>query len=185
MSMQIGSGTRGALRVWLGIFGLLAVIAGIIILVWPGKSATAFMGAGAVIFALYAIVGGIVYFGSGIFSAGMGGWSRIGRMLLGVLLVVAGVIALANIGATAVFFALFMTISIGLAWILEGIFAFMYLGQSDSKGWTVFFAIISILAGALILFSPLYGFAALWWVFGISAIVYGVLQMIAAFSINA
>lgn len=185
MNTDIGARATSAVRTWLGIFGLLAVIAGVIILVWPGKSAVAIAGLGAVIFALYAIVGGIAYFATGIFSTGLSAGMRFWRIILGALAVVAGVIALFNLSTMAVFFALFITIVIGLTWITEGVVAFASLGSVSSKGWTVFFGIISILAGGLILFSPLYGFLALWWVFGISAVVYGVMQMVAAFSINS
>ena len=184
MSTDIGARASGALRTWLGIFGLLSVIAGVIILVWPGKTAAAIAGLGAIIFALYATVGGIAYFASGIFTSGLSGGTRAWRIILGVLAFVAGVIALFNWSTMAVFFAVFITIAIGLAWITEGVLAFVNIGSSSSAGWSVFFGIVSILAGGVILFSPLYGFVALWWVFGISAVVYGVMQMIAAFSIS-
>lgn len=185
MSTDIGVRANDTVRTWLGIFGLLAVIAGVIILVWPAKTGAAIAGFGAIIFALYAVVGGIAYFATGIFSSSLSAGTRIWRIILGALAFVAGVIALFNWGAMGVFFAVFITIAIGLAWITEGILAFVYIGDSSSTGWSIFFGIVSILAGAVLLFSPLYGFMVLWWVFGISAVVYGVMQIIMAFSLKS
>ena len=59
-------------RTALGIAGVLSLIVGILILVWPGRTAMVV----TAIIAIYAIVGGLVYGGLGIFSKSMGGWSR-------------------------------------------------------------------------------------------------------------
>ena len=84
------------IRTALGLGGVIALIVGILILVWPGRTAMVV----AAIIAVYAIVGGLVYAGLGIFSKTMGGWARIGHIVLGILFVVAGIIALTNLGAT-------------------------------------------------------------------------------------
>ena len=52
------------IRTALGIGGVLAVIVGILILVWPGKTAMVV----TVIIAIYAIAAGLVYAGLGIFT---------------------------------------------------------------------------------------------------------------------
>jgi uncharacterized membrane protein HdeD (DUF308 family) len=57
--------------------------------VWPGKTAMVV----AAIIAIYAIAAGLVYAGLGIFAAGKGGWSRVGHVLLGVLFIIAGIVA--------------------------------------------------------------------------------------------
>ena len=61
------------IRTALGIGGVLAVIVGILILVWPGKTAMVV----AAIIAIYAIAAGLVYAGLGIFSKNKGGWVRV------------------------------------------------------------------------------------------------------------
>ena len=43
-------------------------------------------------------------------------------------------------------------------------------------------AIISIIAGGVLCFSPLLGAVALWWLLGIALVVLGILQIIRAFS---
>lgn len=166
------------IRTALGIGGVIAVIVGILILVWPGKTAAVI----TAIIAIYAIAGGLVYAGLGIFAKGMGGWARIGHIVLGVLFIIAGIIAFANLGATTVWLAVFLGILVGIMWIVEGIVALTALGGSSSKGWSIFFAIISIIAGIVLLFSPLWGAVVLWWLLGISLVVLGIVQIIRAFT---
>lgn len=166
------------IRTAFGLGGLLLIVLGVLIVVWPGKTAAVV----TAIFAIYAIAAGLVYIGLGIFSRGRGGWSRIGYIVLGVLFIVAGIIAFANLGVTTAWFATFVGILVGIMWIIEGIVSLSTLSDAASKAWTIFFAIISILAGITLLFSPLWGAIVLWWIFGISAIVLGVIQVVRAFT---
>lgn len=166
------------IRTALGLGGVLSVILGILILVWPGKTAMVV----TAIIAIYAIAAGLVYAGIGIFASGKGGWSRVGHILLGVLFVIAGIVAFTNLGATTAWLAVFLGILVGVMWIIEGIIALTTLDVAPSKGWTIFFAIISVLAGITLLFSPLWGAVVLWWLLGISAIVLGIIQIFRAFS---
>lgn len=165
------------IRTALGVGGVLAIIVGILILVWPGRTAMV----GTAIIAIYAIAAGLVYAGLGIFSKAKGGWSRIGHIALGVLFVIAGVVALINLQQTTAWLAVFVGILVGIMWIVEGIVALSTLGDAASKGWSVFFAILSIIAGIVLLFSPLY-VAALWWLLGIALIVLGIVNVIRAFT---
>lgn len=169
------------IRTALGIGGVVSVIVGILILAWPGKTAMVV----AAIIAIYAIVAGLVYAGLGIFSKSKGGWARVGHIALGILFIVAGVIAFANLGATTVWLAIFIGILIGVMWIIEGIVSLSTLGDAPSKVWTIIFAIISIIAGVVLLFSPLWGAVVIWWLIGISAIVLGIIQVVRAFTFSA
>ena len=166
------------IRTALGIGGLLALIAGILILVWPQQ--TAFVV--TIVIAIYAIAAGLVYAGLGIFARSMGGWSRVGHILLGVLFIAAGIVAFANLNVSTAFLAIFVSVLVGITWLVEGIVALITLGGSRAKVWSVIFAIISIIAGLYLLFSPLLGAIALWWVLGIMLIVMGILEIIRAFT---
>ncbi|MDW4572441.1 DUF308 domain-containing protein [Microbacterium sp. M3] len=166
------------IRTALGVGGVLAVIVGILILVWPGKTAAVV----TAIIAIYAIAAGLVYAGLGIFSKTKGGWARVGHIVLGVLFVIAGVVALFNLTASTAWLALFVGILVGIMWIVEGIVALSTLGDAASKGWSIFFAILSIIAGIIVLFSPVWGVAVLWWLLGISLIVLGIINIVRAFT---
>lgn len=174
-------GAVNGIRTALGLGGVIALIVGILILVWPAKTAMVV----AAIIAIYAIAAGLVYAGLGIFSKTMGGWARVGHIVLGVLFIIAGVLAFLELGATTAFLALFLGILVGIMWIVEGVVALTTLGSSSSKGWSVFFAILSIVAGIVLLTSPLWGAAILWWLLGISLVVLGILQVVRAFTFKA
>jgi len=174
----LGRFATNGIRTALGLSGLIALIVGILILIWPGKTAVVM----TAIIAIYAVVGGLVYLGLGIFSKTMRGWARIGHIILGAIYVAAGVIAFANLTRTAVFLAAFLGILVGIMWIVEGVVALTTLAGARSKGWTAFFAILSIAAGIVLLLSPLWGAVVLWWLLGISLVVLGILQIARAFS---
>lgn len=165
------------IRTALGIGGVLAIIAGALILAWPGRTA-AFV---TIIIAIYAIAAGLVYAGLGIFSRTKGGWARVGHIVLGILFIIAGVVALFNIAQTTAWLTVFLGILIGIMWIIEGIVALSTLGDAASKGWSIFFAILSIIAGVILLFSPFY-IAVLWWLLGITLIVLGIVNIVRAFT---
>lgn len=165
-------------RTALGIGGAISLIVGILILVWPGRTAMVV----TAIIAVYAIGAGLVYAGLGIFSRTMHGWGRMGHILLGVLFIIAGIVAFINLGAAAAWLAVFLGILVGVLWIVEGVVALSILGDSASRGWSIFFAVISIVAGVVLLFSPLMGALVLWWLLGISLIVLGAFQIVRAFT---
>ncbi len=166
------------IRTALGVGGVLALIVGILILVWPAKTAAVV----TAIIAIYAIAAGLVYAGLGIFSKTKGGWARVGHIALGVLFIIAGIVALFNLGQTTAWLALFLGILIGIMWIVEGIVALSTLGDASSKGWSIFFAILSIIAGIIVLFAPIWGVVVLWWILGISLIVLGIINIVRAFT---
>ncbi|MET0734950.1 MAG: DUF308 domain-containing protein [Microbacterium sp.] len=166
------------IRTALGIGGVLALIAGILI-VWQPTGAAAFV---TIVIAIYAIAAGLVYAGLGIFSKTKRGWGRVGYILLGILFIVAGIFALLNLQPTTAWLAVIVAIMVGIAWIVEGIVSLSTLGDARSKGWTIFFAIISLIAGLYLIFSPFWGAIALWLILGIALIVIGILNIIRAFT---
>lgn len=165
------------IRTAFGVGGVLSVIVGILILVWPGKTAIVV----TAIIAIYAIAAGLVYAGLGIFSKSKGGWARVGHIVLGLLFIAAGIFAFVNLQAATAWFGVFLGILVGILWIVEGIVSLSTLGDAASKGWTIFFAIVSILAGIVLLFTPLYGAIVLWWLLGIALVVLGIIQIVRAF----
>ena len=71
-----------SLRIWLGVSGVLAIITGIVILVWPGATAQVI----TVVLAIYAVIGGLVYLAIGI-TGSMSGWGRVGHILAGLIFI--------------------------------------------------------------------------------------------------
>jgi uncharacterized membrane protein HdeD (DUF308 family) len=169
-----------SIRISLAVAGVLALIAGIVLLVWPVKSAVIV----TAIFASYLVIAGLVYIGLGIFSSAKGGWARVGHIVLGLLYVVAGIIAFFNLNVAAATLAFVVVIFIGVSWIVDGVVALTLLGSDGSRVWTVLYAILSIIAGIIVLFSPLIAGFAFWLLLGISLIVLGIIQIVRAFTLG-
>ncbi len=166
----------GSLRVAFGVAGLVALVVGILIMVWPGKTA-------AVVTALIGIelvLVGLVYLATGALSAGRGGWARFGLLMLGVLFVVAGIAALTNLGRATEFLAVFVAILVGLVWILEGFVSLFTLGETPSPVWSGIFGVVSILGGVVLFLSPLWAITVLWWLLGAGLAILGLVQLVRA-----
>jgi uncharacterized membrane protein HdeD (DUF308 family) len=173
--------TRSAvntIRVTLGITGVLALIAGIFITFWPKNSAIVL----TVMIGIYFLIAGLAYVGLGIFSKGLSGGARALDIVLGVLFVIGGVLMLTSPSESAVVIGIFLGVLVGILWIIEGAVALAQAGSSPSKGWSIFFGLLSIVAGIVLLFSPLWGAAILFWITGISLIVLGIVQIVRAFT---
>ena len=177
-SAELSKSAINTVRTALGVSGAVALIVGILITFWPKNSLLVI----TVILGIYFIIAGIAYAGLGIFSKGISGGARALDIILGVLFVIGGVIALANVQATAEVLAVFFGILIGILWIVEGIVTLVQSGDAPSRGWAVFFGILSVVAGIVLLFSPLWGAIVLFIIAGISLIVLGIVQIVRAFT---
>ncbi|MDQ1126215.1 uncharacterized membrane protein HdeD (DUF308 family) [Microbacterium sp. SORGH_AS 505] len=165
-------GIRGALLIG----GVLAVVVGILILVWPGKTAMVVAG----IIAAWAVIAGVVNIALGVLSRSAGAWSRVGHIVLGLIFLIAGIVAFSNLGLAAGTLATFVGALVGILWIVEGVVSLTTLGGTRSRGWTIAFAVLSIVAGVLILFAPVWGALVLWVWLGISLILLGAIQIVRA-----
>ncbi|MCD5347191.1 DUF308 domain-containing protein [Agromyces sp. H3Y2-19a] len=174
---ELSKSAINTVRTTLGISGAVALIVGLMITFWPKDSAVVL----TIILGIYLLIAGIAYLGLGIFSKGISGGARALDIILGILFIIGGIFAVANPTESAVVLGIFLGILIGVLWIVEGIVALAQLGDAPSKGWAIFFGILSILAGIVLLFSPLY-VVVLWWIIGISLIVLGIIQIVRAFT---
>lgn len=167
-------------RVAVLIGGLIALGFGLAVLVWPVKTALAVTG----VLAFYAIAAGIVYIAIGALAKWHSTGSRVGHALLGVLFILAGVYAFVSLQESAAFLAVFVTIMIGVMWIVEGFTALFTLGGEGSGALTILFAIISVIAGFALLSTPVWGAGFLWWLFAVSLLVLGILNIVRAFPLR-
>lgn len=165
------------LRSHIGINGLLSLIAGLLILFWPGRSAAVVTILIGISFAMI----GLFYIITSISASDESGWGRFGHLLLGALYLVAGIFSFINLAATTTYLFLFIGIFVGITWLVEGFTAFGMVQYSTSKGWTIFSAILSVLAGLSLLFTPFLGAAFLWILLGISLVVLGAIKIIRYF----
>lgn len=166
-------------RTTLAVSGVIMLVLGLFILIWPTKTALFFAG----IIAVYLIVQGLVYVGSGVFSRSTGGWSRLGHVVLGLLYVVGGILAFVNLFAFTATLVLFIGIVLGITWIIDGVVALSLLNHGSSRVWTIIYAILSIIAGVILLLSPFY-VAVFWWLAGIALTVLGILQIVRSITLR-
>ena len=177
-SAELTKSAVNTIRVALGVTGVLALLAGIFITFWP-KNAAIFL---TVLLGIYFVIAGLAYVGLGIFSRGISGGARALDIILGVLFVIGGVLMLTSPTDSAVVIGIFLGVLIGILWIIEGAVALAQSGSSPSRAWSIFFGILSIIAGIVLLFSPLWGSVILFWVLGIALIVLGIVQIVRAFT---
>ncbi|GAA4178884.1 HdeD family acid-resistance protein [Gryllotalpicola koreensis] len=168
-----------AIRTGLAVSGAVSAVIGLLILIWPGHTAVVV----TAIIAAYAIVAGLVYVALGVFATALGGWARVGHLILGVLFVAGGVVAFTRLGATTAALFVFVGVLIGILWIIEGVAALITLGAARFKLPTLLFALLSIVVGIILLFSPLYS-VVLWLWLGIALLVLGIIQIVRAITWN-
>ena len=173
---ELDKSVTNGIRMALGLSGLVAALVGVLILVWPAKTAAVV----AAIIAIYAAVAGLVNLAVGVFSRRLGTWPRIGYLLLGLVFLVFSGVAFANLKATAATLGVLLAILVGIAWIMEGVVGLTMIGDARSKIWTIIYALVSVAAGIVMLTSPLWGATVLWMLMGLSLLVLGLIQAVRA-----
>ena len=169
----IGDALRGAI----GLVGVLAFAAGLLILLWPGRTAMAV----TAIVAGYLVVAGLGYVVAALGSRAGGTWGRAGHLLLGILYVAAGAFALTDLSAATASLATLVALLVGVVWVVEGVVALTTVRMmTGSQGWSALLAVLSIVAGALVLVSPVWAAATLWWLLGVVLVVLGLVQVVRA-----
>ncbi|WP_395243156.1 HdeD family acid-resistance protein [Agromyces sp. MMS24-K17] len=175
---DLSKSSINTIRATLGIAGVIALIFGILITFWPKDSVIVLTW----LLGLYFLIAGIAYLGLGIFSRGISGGSRALDIILGLLFVIGGLIVLFNPSNSAVVIGVFLGVFIGILWIVEGVVTLVQSGDAPSRGWAIFFGILGLVAGIIVLFSPLWGAVVLFWFAGIALIVLGIVQIVRAFT---
>ncbi|MBW3079517.1 HdeD family acid-resistance protein [Bifidobacterium simiiventris] len=169
---------KNAVRGLYGIVGAAAVILGLALLIWPGKTLTVF----AVALGIYFVVSGVIRIVSALVTIGLpGGW-RVLDVLVGILLAFGGVVMLKNAALSGTSLAIFVTLIVGFGWIMEGVMALAESWRLPKSGWAVCYAIISIIAGVVLLFSPVSSMMFLIIFGGCALIVMGVSAIVRAFT---
>lgn len=172
---------RSSIRIMLGASGLVSLAVGILVLAAPVKTAMVVAG----FISVYAVIAGLVNIAIGVFSGKVGIWTRLGYLLLGLAFLVAGGIALGNLRSTAESLAVVLGIIIGVVWIIEGIVGLTMIGDTASKVWTLVYAVFSVVAGIVLVTSPLWGVAILWVLMGLSLVLLGVVQIVRGITFGA
>jgi uncharacterized membrane protein HdeD (DUF308 family) len=162
---------------WVLLFaGILSLAVGVVALVWPGKTVIVV----AIVFAIWLIVSGIFSIVRG-FAHGLTGGMRALFIITGILSLVLGIFAIRGEFQELYILSLF----IGIGFLFRG-FASLFLGfeSKEGRGSNIFFGIVMIIGGVVVLVWPGISLVTLTWVVGIWLIIIGIYEVIAAFSVK-
>lgn len=159
--------------------GLAAIVFGILAFAWPGITIWSLI----IVWGAYALVDGVF----AIISAVTGGTPapRWWMAVVGVIGILAGIVAFANPGLTAL--TLLMLIA---AWaIVSGIFeivgAIRLRKEIDNEWLLILHGVISVLFGLFVWLQPGEGALAIIWVIGAYAIIAGIILCVLAFRLRS
>ncbi|ULP39225.1 HdeD family acid-resistance protein [Mycolicibacterium rufum] len=158
--------------------GILAVILGIMVLVWPAITIVV----AAIFFGAYLLISGIsqVVFA---FSLHVSAGGRVLLFLSGAAALILAVLCFRSLQDSI----LLLAIWIGVGFIFRGV-ATAVSAISDptlpGRGWEIFIGVISLIAGVVMLASPFQSLATLSLVVGIWLVVIGVFEIVSAFGIR-
>jgi uncharacterized membrane protein HdeD (DUF308 family) len=165
---------------WALTFGIISAVAGVLVLMWPGKTLIVL----AVLVGVQLIVAGIFRFVEAIaFGSDEGGGTRVLLAILGVLSLIVGLYALRHVLLTLVALALIL----GIFWIVNGVVdVVVAIGDRGlpRRGWRIALGALSIVAGLVVLANPELSLLALAWVAGVWLLVLGVAQIVLAFRLR-
>ncbi len=160
--------------------GILAVILGILVLAWPGPTIVV----AAVFFGAYLLITGIaqVIFA---FSLDVSAGGRVLLFISGAASLILAVLAFRHFGEG--YAILLLAIWIGVGFIFRGV-ATTVSAISDpglpGRGLSIFFGIITTIAGVVVMASPFDSIAVLTLVVGVWLIVIGFFEVVSAFGIR-
>ncbi len=163
----------GAVRTALIITSIVGIVLGIVAIIWPGPTIVVV----AILFAISLIIAGIfrIYqaFAASFLSTGV----RALLGVVGVIVLLAGIIALFSPGDAVWLLAVF----IGIGWIFQGV-ADLYgavTKSGHSPTWfLVLSGIISVIAGIVMIILPVFSLQVLAWVGGIMLVALSIATLL-------
>jgi uncharacterized membrane protein HdeD (DUF308 family) len=158
--------------------GAAAVVLGVLVLVWPGETLV-LIGA---LFGIYLLVSGAFQL-AGAFGHHVPGHLRALGLLSGAFSVLLGLICFRGPLESI----LLLAIWIGFGWLLRGITQVVTAMSADAmpaKGWQIGFGVIGVIAGIVLITSPISSIATLALIAGVWLVVLGVIEVGHAFTLR-
>jgi uncharacterized membrane protein HdeD (DUF308 family) len=162
------------------ISGVLSLIVGVVVLAWPGISVLT----AAVAFGIYLLITGaaqVVF----AFSLHVSAGSRILLFISGAASLILAVLAFRHFGQG--YAVLLLAIWIGIGFIFRGVattVSAIHDPHLPGRGWSIFIGVITLLAGIVVLGSPLESILTLALVVGVFFVVIGAFEIVSSFGIR-
>jgi uncharacterized membrane protein HdeD (DUF308 family) len=164
---------------WVLAYGILTLLAGVAVLAWPSETLLVI----AVLFGVQLIISGIFRFVGALASDDLTGGTRVMLALLGVLSIIIGLWAVRHAVLTLVALIVFL----GIFWVINGLIeiftAISHRGMPD-RGWSVLMGVLSAIAGIIVLAYPGLTLVGLAVILGIWLLVFGIMEIVAAFRLR-
>lgn len=158
--------------------GVLSVVLGAIILIWPGVSLLV----AGVLFGLYLVISGVFALFSAFGRHVSPGWRAL-TFVGGALSVVLGIFCFRSALESVALLAIW----IGIVWVMRGLLSTM-AAISDralpERGWQGFFGFVTLIAGFVLIAWPLSSITVLAVLVGVWLIVLGVMEIFGAFRVR-
>ena len=159
------------------LMGTAALVLGVLVLVWPGVSILA----AAVLLGLYLVASGIAQV---VMAFGMevSGGYRVLLFITGALSLALGILAFRHFGQG--YAVLLLAIWIGVAFIFQGVAAIAIAisnRELPGRGWAIFFGVLSVIAGVIVLAWPFDSLGVLALVTGIMLVLIGLTEIFSSF----
>jgi uncharacterized membrane protein HdeD (DUF308 family) len=168
-----------AVRLWWLLLagGLVTLVVGVLLLVWPSRT----LATVAVIVGVYLLLAGALEIGLAFSERSD---SRTGALLRGALAGIAGLIVIRHPGGSTQLVAL----AVGIVLVLSGVMKLTVLGAGvgvGGRGWLLLEALVDLAIGVLLVAWPKFGVSSFAVVLGISLLVSGTLEALGAFALRA
>lgn len=164
---------KGASRS-LGMWGILSIIFGILVLAWPGITLKAFL----IVLAIYLLASGFVLLVGSLLQRD-NNWVL--GAILGAVSVIAGLYVFANPQISAL-----VVLSLIAIWaIVFGALDMVAGFEGKNNWWMILSGVVLVLFGFYIFAKPGAGALALIWIIGLSSIISGVLTAVGAVRLGA
>ncbi|MDV5149697.1 HdeD family acid-resistance protein [Streptomyces sp. SBC-4] len=159
--------------------GLVSVVLGILVLVWPDAS----LRVAGVLFGLYLLFSGVMQlvaaFGTHATTA-----LRVMAFISGALSILLGLFCFRGAMQSTLLLALW----IGIGWLFRGITQTVAAASDPAmpaRGWQIFLGVVSAVAGVVLIVSPLESARVLAVLAGVWLIVVGLVELVTAFVIRS
>lgn len=154
--------------------GVILLIVGILLLIFPAQSILVSTILVGILFGIVGVARIVTAFAS---SGTPTGW-RVLDGLAGLLLILSCVLIFRHLYASTDVLMMMITITLGISWIVEGCATLVEGAGFMGTGWSIFSAVISILGGTVLLFWPVSSMPALILYVAIMLIVYGIIAFV-------
>jgi uncharacterized membrane protein HdeD (DUF308 family) len=164
------------------VFGVLNVILGVVMLVWPGPSIIV----AAVLFGVYLALSGVAEFIAAVSLPAASAAARVLLLVSSAASVILAVLAFRHFEEG--YGIVLLAIWIAVGFVFRGVSA-AAAAISDhafpGRGWAIFFGIVSVIAGIVVLAYPFDSIVVLILVAGVWLIIIGVLEIVAGIGLRS